>query len=237
MNQFRAAKPDPGILILQVAVSVVLVSFFHTYDALIALFGVLDLILLAFCGWRIFFKKAVCFAVLIGALLTLTTFQIPVLSGLFPPFLTMLFRVYPTWLTFNILTKRAQMDEMLYVLDRMHVPKTFSIPFMVVYRYVPTILQELHCINESLVMRGRNDLRHPIRMLNDHIVPLLSRSEKIAEELSAASLCKGLSTKRVRTSCTRVHISAEDVVYLSGMIAVAAGLIVFDLHMRGGAFG
>lgn len=234
MDKFRAAKPDPRILILQIILSVAVVSAVHTYYALIALFGVLELIILVYCGWKTFLKKMVCFAVLIGALSALTSFYIPVLSVLFPPFFMMLVRVYPTWLTLNIFTARVQMDEMLYVLDRMYIPKTFSIPLMVVYRYVPTILQELHCINESLIMRERNDIRHPLRMVNDHIVPLLSRSEKISEELSAASLCKGLSTKRVRTSCTDVHITMGDVVYLLGMFVVSAGLIVFDLYMRGG---
>lgn len=234
MNKFRAKKPDPRILILQIVLSVLLVSSIHTYYALIALFGVLDVIIFVFCGWKAFLKKAIGFAVMLGAMSLLIRFNIPVLSGIFPPFLMLLVRVYPTWLTLNILNERVRMNEMLYVLDRMHVPKTFSIPLMVVYRYVPTILQELHCINESLAMRERNNIRHPIRMLNDHIVPLLSRSEKIAEELSAASLCKGLNTERGRTSCTDVHITIGDIIYLFGMIAVSAGIILFDQHIRGG---
>lgn len=234
MKEFCAAKPDSRILILQIILSVALVSIFHTYYALLALFGVLDLVILTFCGWKTFFKKMIGFAVLMGALLLLTRFYVPVFSEVFPPFLNMLVRVYPTWLTFNILTARVQMDEMLYVLDRMHVPKTFSIPLMVVYRYVPTILHELHCINECIMMRACGHRRNPFQMINDRIVPLLSRSEKIAEELSAASLCKGLSTKRARTSCTDVQISITDAGYLVGMLAAAAVMFLFDRYMGGG---
>ena len=160
MNKFRAKKPDPRILILQIVLSVLLVSSIHTYYALIALFGVLDVIIFVFCGWKAFLKKAIGFAVMLGAMFLLMKFNVPVLSDIFPPFLMLLVRVYPTWLTLNILKERVRMNEMLYVLDRMHVPKTFSIPLMVVYRYVPTILQELHCINESLAMRERNNIRH-----------------------------------------------------------------------------
>lgn len=234
MKKFRAAKPDPRILILQVIVSVALLSTFHTRYGVYALFAVLAIVLLILCGWKAFWKNTVSFLALNGALFLLTTVPIPVISELFPPFFTMLVHVYPAWLTLKILTVRSQMDEMLFVLDRMHISKTISIPLMVVYRYVPTILQELHCIDESLKMRGRNDLRHPLRMLNEHMVPLLARSEKIAEELSAASLCKGLSTERTRTSCTNVHISASDVMYLLGMIAVSAGLLLFDRYSKGG---
>lgn len=234
MKKFCAAKPDPRILILQVIVSVALLSIFHTCYGIYTLFAVLDIVLLILCGWKAFWKNTVSFLVLNGALFLLTTIHIPVISELFPPFFTMLVRVYPAWLSLNILTARSQMDEMLFVLDRMHISKTFSIPLMVVYRYVPTILQELHCIDESLKMRGRNDLRHSLRMLNEHMVPLLARSEKIAEELSAASLCKGLSTERTRTSCTNVHISAGDVMYLLGMIVVSTGLLLFDRYCKGG---
>lgn len=131
MKKFRAAKPDPRILILQVIVSVALLSTFHTRYGVYALFAVLAIILLILCGWKAFWKNTVSFLALNGALFLLTTVPVPVISELFPPFFTMLVRVYPAWLTLKILTVRSQMDEMLFVLDRMHISKTISIPFNV----------------------------------------------------------------------------------------------------------
>ena len=65
-------------------------------------------------------------------------------------------------------------------------------------------------------------------------MPILARSEKISEELSAASLCKGLNTERDRTSFTDVRISAQDIIYLAIMLFAAAGVLIFDGLMRGG---
>lgn len=60
------------------------------------------------------------------------------------------------------------------------------------------------------------------------MVPLLFRSEKISEELSAASLCKGLSIGRKRTCCTDVRFTKEDYLYLSGMTVVTVALFFLN---------
>ena len=103
---------------------------------------------------------------------------------------------------------------------------------MIVYRYVPTIFRELHYINENLKMRGLNfslsNIRQLIRTLENYLVPLLFRSEKISEELSAASLCKGLSIDRNRTCCTDVRFTKEDYLYLLGMAIVTVVLLLLN---------
>lgn len=112
------------------------------------------------------------------------------------------------------------------------IPKSLSIPLMVVYRYVPTILQEFCYVNESLKMRGLNlsvrNLKHLIPTIENYMVPLLFRSEKLSEELSAASLCKGLSVERNRSCCTEVKLTLADFLYLLGMAVVICGLLYLD---------
>ena len=141
-------------------------------------------------------------------------------------------KVYPIYLLLRLLVDKAPMNELLYVLDRIHISKSLSIPLMIVYRYVPTIIQEIHYINESLKMRGLNlsfsNLKCLIRTLENYMVPLLFRSEKISEELSAASLCKGLSIGRKRTCCTDVRFTKEDYLYLSGMTVVTVALFFLN---------
>ena len=127
---------------------------------------------------------------------------------------------------------KTPMDELLYSLDAIHIPKSLSIPLMVVYRYVPTILQEFRYVNESLKMRGLNlsfsSLEHLMQTIENYMVPLLFRSEKLSEELSAASLCKGLSAYRKRSCCTDVKLTIADFLYLLGMIFVICGLLYLD---------
>ena len=67
-----------------------------------------------------------------------------------------------------------------------------------------------------------------IKTLENYLVPLLFRSERISEELSAASLCKGLSIERKRTCCTNVRFTKEDYLYLLGMAIVIVLLFVLN---------
>lgn len=133
----------------------------------------------------------------------------------------------------GILLARTPMDELLTALENMHVPKTLLIPLAVIYRYIPTLIKEIGYVRESIKMRGSNDslwatLRHPMKKAEDFLVPLLYRSEKISEELAAASLCKGLSVKRKRSCCTDVRFGWLDIFYVAGMTVAAAAFIYMN---------
>lgn len=228
---FKAAKPDSRILILQIIVASILGFSFHSEFAVISLFLVIDFLLFYWYGVKVFIKRLLSYAVMYGIIWGFTTIYIPILSAIFPPFLMMI-KVYPIYLLLKLLVDKAPMDELLYSLDRIRIPKSLSIPLMIVYRYVPTIFRELHYINENLKMRGLNfslsNIRHLIRTLENYLVPLLFRSEKISEELSAASLCKGLSIDRNRTCCTDVRFTKEDYLYLLGMAIVIVVLLLLN---------
>ena len=221
---FKATKPDSRILILQIIVTGILSFSFHSEFAVIALFLVIDFLLFYWYGTKTFIKRFLSYAVMYGLIWGLTVVNVPVLSVIFPPFLMMIVRAYPIYLLLKLLVDKAPMDELLYSLDRIHIPKSLSIPLMIVYRYVPTIFREIKYINESLKMRGLNlsisNLKRLVGTLENYMVPLLFRSEKISEELSAASLCKGLSIERKRTCCTDVRFTKEDYLYLLGMVVV-----------------
>lgn len=229
---FKATKPDSRILILQIIVASILGFSFHSKFAVISLFLVIDFLLFYWYGIKVFIKCLLSYAVMNGIIWGFTAINIPILSVIFPPFLMMMIKVYPIYLLLKLLVDKAPMDELLYSLDRIHIPKSLSIPLMIVYRYVPTIFQELHYINENLKMRGLNlslpNIRYLIRTLENYLVPLLFRSEKISEELSAASLCKGLSIERNRTCCTDIRFTKEDYLYLLGMAIVIAALLLLN---------
>lgn len=229
---FKAVKPDSRILILQIIVASILGFSFHSEFAVISLFLVIDFLLFYWYGVKVFIKRLLSYAVMYGIIWGFTTIYIPILSAIFPPFLMMMIKVYPIYLLLKLLVDKAPMDELLYSLDRIRIPKSLSIPLMIVYRYVPTIFRELHYINENLKMRGLNfslsNIRQLIRTLENYLVPLLFRSEKISEELSAASLCKGLSIDRNRTCCTDVRFTKEDYLYLLGMAIVTVVLLLLN---------
>lgn len=226
---FKASRPDPRILIIQIVVIAVLASIFRNLLALFLLVLIVDILLLFQCGWKVFAKNLIGYGAILLLLLGLQWIYIPVISDLFPLFLMLMSRLYPAYLAARVLIEKAPMDELLFSLEVWRVPKLVLIPLSVIYRYIPTILKEIGYIRESLKMRNLNSsvwdkLKHPMQYAENFLVPLLYRSEKISEELSAASICKGLSTKRRRTCCTKVKLCKIDILYLLCMALIAAGL-------------
>ena len=169
-------------------------------------------------------------------LFALQKIYIPFISDLFPLFLLLMARLYPAYLAVRVLIEKTPMDELLFSLEIWRVPKLVLIPLAVIYRYIPTILKEIGYIRESLKMRNLHSsmwdkLCHPMQNAENFFVPLLYRSEKISEELSAASICKGLSTKRKRTCCTEVKLRITDFIYLLCVALLATGLAFINYHV------
>ena len=65
-----------------------------------------------------------------------------------------------------------------------------------------------------------------------YLVPLLFRSEQIVEELTAATLCKGLDINRERTCYTEVKLQCVDYLYLAAFLIIAGILIYVNLHIH-----
>ena len=110
----------------------------------------------------------------LGILLTLSVYGFPALAmGL-------------------VVFTRVPMGEAMAALGRLRLPGTFLVVIMVIYRYVPTLLGELRTIRSASRLRGsearwRRWLRHPLKELEHGVVPVLMRSGRIADELSAVA--------------------------------------------------
>lgn len=230
-QKFRAAKPDPRILILQIIVMSVLSFSFGNWTAVILLFVAVDVLVWIFFDWRTSAKFLLGYFFVFFLQQLLQKIYIPVLSFLFPMFLMVIIRAMPVYMTWSILIRKTPMDELMAALRKLHIPMIVLIPMAVMYRYIPTIRQEIVYVHESLVMRGLHSsiwkiLRHPVRSIEHFIIPLLFRSEKITEELSAATLCKGLCLERERTCCTDVRLEKEDFLYLF-ILFIAVGILIY----------
>lgn len=227
---FKVSKPDARILILQIILASYLSFSFNNLIALFLLFAIIDILVLVWRGWRHCVRFLCIYAVFIMITGCLTFLNLSLLSTIFQLLSLLLIRIYPIFLLAGILLAVTPMNELLTALEKAHVPKTLLIPLMVIYRYIPTLIREIRYVRESLKMRNSDIslsvfLQHPAKYAEDFLVPLLYRSEKIAEELAAAAICKGLSVKRSRSCCTDVKLGPVDICYAAGMTAVAAALI------------
>ena len=101
----------------------------------------------------------------------------------------------------------------------MHLPKGIILSIAVMFRYFPSIKDDLFIIMDAMKLKGlytskRAALIHPIRTMEFVLVPMLFKSLKTAEELSCAALVKGIENTGHKTSYFDVKLRVADVVFL-----------------------
>lgn len=136
-----------------------------------------------------------------------------------------------SWLAATI-----KVTEFMAALEQMRLPKTVIIPLAVLLRFLPTVKEELGYIQDTMKMRNielscRGILLQPVRTMEYILVPLLMRSVKVADELSAAALTRGIDGENKRTSLREVRILLSDGVIAAGVIIVAAALWYLDKNV------
>ena len=87
----------------------------------------------------------------------------------------------------------------------MKIPRPFIISFSVAMRFFPTAKEEIRNVRDAMTLRGTNFSLYNLRkrpgiIFEGFIVPLLVRSSTVADELSAASITRGLDNPMLRTA-------------------------------------
>lgn len=124
-------------------------------------------------------------------------------------------RFIPYFMVGSMILETTTAGRFLASMERLRVPKTLSIPFAVILRFFPAVKEEWHSITEAMKLRGiglsfGGVLLHPLRTMEYILVPLLSCSVQIGDELSAASVARGLGMKRKRTTVYDVRLCLWD---------------------------
>ena len=80
---FKAAKPDARILILQIVAAAILSFWFKNQWTTICFFLVIDLLVLFWYGAKIFLERLIAYAVLNALIWGLLILEIPIISVVF----------------------------------------------------------------------------------------------------------------------------------------------------------
>ena len=123
-------------------------------------------------------------------------------------------------------------SEFVAGMERLQMPRQITIPMAVMFRFFPTVMEEWRAIGDAMKMRGiRLRGGKAGSILEYRLVPMLMCSVKIGEELSAASLTRGLGGPVKRTNVCNIGIHVQDVFML---LFCFAGLVVqIILWIRG----
>lgn len=141
-------------------------------------------------------------------------------------------RFLPGILTGMYVVSTTTVSEFIAAMERMHVPRQITIPLSVMFRFFPTVAEEASSINRAMAMR---DIRFggakAFKMIEYRLVPLMTCSVKIGQELSAASLTRGLGAPNKRTNICKIGFGLWDGVTFA--LLLAGGLALTILKAAG----
>ena len=135
-------------------------------------------------------------------------------------------RFMPTVVMGYYFLNTTQVEELIEGLERLKCSRKITIPIAVMFRFLPTIKEESSYIDDAMRMRNislRNTLDRPITYIEYRMVPVLNSVIKIADELTIASVTKGLNITRPKTAIIQLRLKWYDV----SILVLAVVLTIF----------
>ena len=160
------------------------------------------------------------------------------LRTMFIAFLGLFHKVYACGTLAGIVLTTTKVNEFLSAMNRVRAPKKLVIPMAVMLRYIPTIQEDWRYITDAMRMRDVSSslagfLTHPGMTVECIYVPLLMAASKAADDLSVASVTRGIENPNPRTCLVQIKCGISDWV----VMAVAVAYLIFELCVRGGVIG
>lgn len=120
-------------------------------------------------------------------------------------------RFLPAYLMGAYVIRTTKVSEFKAAMERMHAPDALTIPMCVMFRFFPTVREEYASIRAAMKMRGIGfGGGKASKMLEYRMVPMLSCTAKIGEELSASALTRGLGISKKRTNICHIGFGIAD---------------------------
>lgn len=216
-------------LILLCVLSAVFAPNLYFQFALVILIGLLA----AFSGkWQYALRGIIAYALICA----FTVWCMGVMTGtwrtMFVAFLGLVHKVYACGMLAGLVISTTKVGEFLSAMARLHIPKKLTIPIAVMLRYLPTIQEDWHYIKDAMRLRDVSPtlwgfLKAPALTVNCIYVPLLTAASKAADELSIASVTRGIENPKPRTCLINIRMQAADFLVLVLFAAFLTGEIVW----------
>lgn len=146
-----------------------------------------------------------------------------IINLLFTGMIALMTQILPGMMMAYFLLASTSVSEFVTAMDRMHVPKSISVPMSVLFRFFPTIVEEYGHVRDAMRMREVGNLRQPMAMLEYRMVPFMTSIVSIGNDLAASALTRGLSAPVRRTNVCPIGFTWRDglaLVLTGGCIAI-----------------
>lgn len=201
------------LLILTVIATAVSPSLLHLWGIVILtfLFGTL-------CGR---FKSSAVTLLIFGAFyllpLWIKTADFGSFHSVFMAWVGLFYKVYPCGVMAGLIISTTTVNEFLTAMNKAHISKKIYIPLAVMLRYLPTVAEDWHFIRDAMKLR---DVSPTIKGFFTNLsmtiecvyTPLLMSASKASDELTIASVTRGIENPKSRTCLIRIGFKAWDIV-------------------------
>lgn len=115
----------------------------------------------------------------------------------------------------------TSVSEFISAMEKMYMPQAIIVSMSVMFRMFPTIASEWESICRAMDMRNIHIQTVGIEnILEYQLIPMMSSSVRIGEELSAAALIRGLGSPVRRTNICQIGFRAQDWLLLLVSLAI-----------------
>lgn len=175
------------------------------------------------------FKSAILYAILLSGTVFCEGFIVPYTNGVMNLIVMticgVISRFGPGYLMGWYFVSSTSVSEFITAMKKMHFPDVVTIPMSVMFRYFPTLKEEYLSIHDAMKMREIGQgVKNPFQYVEYVLVPIMMSTVQIANDLSAASLTKGLGVNNGRTHICRISMKAYDWLLILAMVSM---LVIF----------
>lgn len=227
---------DPRVKLLLILICVIASMFAPSLAYQFCLVLLIALLGVCYGQWKYAIKGVLFYAVVyLFTIWTMTTMT-GTLRTMFVAFLGLFHKVYACGMLAGIVISTTKVSEFLSAMNRIHAPKKLVIPLAVMLRYIPTIREDWHYIKDAMKMRNvslslKGLFTNPGMTIDCVYIPLMMAASKAADELSIASVTRGIENPKPRTCLVQIKIGSADWIVMAGALAFFS----FGLYLRGGA--
>ncbi|MDO5755643.1 MAG: energy-coupling factor transporter transmembrane component T [Tissierellia bacterium] len=213
-------KFNPNPISKLIALCIISFSLITTKSewVLVAIVGIYA-IMYAAMGYA---KKSLKLIVFYGALLAFIHYasfpNMPWFINMMISLLVIVKIFFTPFMAGEFLISTSDVGSMVASMDKLRLPKAFSIPIATMFRFFPSYGEEFKNIRFAMKMRGIT-LRKPLLALEYIYVPLLSISSEIAEDISKYVETKAMANPGEKTRFTEIKFGMVDLLFLGTLIA------------------
>lgn len=183
--------------------------------------AILACVILAFgilCGaYRFSFKMVAVYFIILMIQMLASIYLSGTLNIMIVSFCMFMRKIFPCSMLGGILISTTRANEFMAAMNRIRMPKTIVIPLTVMLRYFPMVGEDWSYIKDAMKMRDVSPsfgglIVNPLQTIECLYVPLMMSASKIADELSAAAITRGIENPKPRTCLQKIHFSYMDAI-------------------------